>query len=107
VAGTGLAELAKESHSLAETMAGPCDVATVDGADEFLERLRMVEEYLKPLEKAAKATITAAGGSERYKIVTDSKGRETVDLKAARAALGDAINPFVKTGKAAVKVCKK
>jgi hypothetical protein len=106
VAGTGLAELAKQSPALSSVMAGPCDVTTVDGADEFLERLRMVTDYLEPLEKAAKATITAAGGSERYGVI-NVKGRETLNAKAALAALGDDLAPFVKTGEPTTQIRRK
>jgi hypothetical protein len=98
--------MACQSPAIAEEIDHDCDVATVDGADEFLDRLRRVEEYLKPLEKAAKATIIAAGGSDQY-VVVPSKGRETVDTKKAKAALGDALDPYIKTGEPSVSVCRR
>ena len=77
------------------------DVETAAGAymdikaqiKELEEKQKVYRDYL---EMAVKESPDMRISVELYEILLTECSRESCDLKAAKAALGDAINPFIK-----------
>lgn len=93
----------KASNPLKKEIYSKLNVSDVGAAVEITRKIRSKIAFLESQLKAPMATIRAAAETapegqiitEEYKIMLVSQEREYCDLRAAKAALGNKLKPFL------------